>query len=308
MSTFMDNEIFDVIKQELILWYLNYDNINITEKEIYEYSKLYCIPFQIFLKKLLERIINLDKYDINIIIDIIQNKMNLELEDKAEQYIQDLIPIVKSIKIIERAKISSFKLYKHTNYFYNNLVINKQSNHKGQPLPDIQKGRPFINWKKCYYENCYEYFKTDKELIKHLKYYDAYTPNYHVFHEQIIKEHSLTENKIIQENITKCPALICDKNTFYSPEKLIKHFQELGLEPFWKPGMIKQKSNYYFNPKIKIFNSDECIICCENTPNVIFDICLHSCFCVECYEIELKFNSIKKCPVCRQGYDKIYPC
>jgi hypothetical protein len=41
-------------KRELLLWYLNYDDIKLSEKEIYNLSISYAIPFQIFVKKLIE--------------------------------------------------------------------------------------------------------------------------------------------------------------------------------------------------------------------------------------------------------------
>ena len=52
-------------------------------------------------------------------------------------------------------------------------------------------------------------------------------------------------------------------------------------------------------PKIinlfKIFNSEECIICMDNKPNILFCNCGHLCECEGCYKI--KTPSI--CPVCK---------
>jgi hypothetical protein len=304
MTTFVSS-----VKKELILWYLNYDDINITDKEIYDYSKLYNIPYQIFLKKLLERFVTMHNYDINIILDIMQNKMNLELSKEAEQYLRDLLPLIKSININNRKECDISKLNKIISYFYKlDIITDKKPTHEGQPLPHVQQGRPYIDWLRCYHENCYERFDKENDLIKHLKKFKVYTPNYHNFHEAEINVLKLTEEKVIQENITKCPAAICKDNNFNTPQQLIEHFQRLGLEPFWKKGMIiKNKKDYNFDPKVKIFNVDECVICCEAKPNLIFDNCLHCCFCIECYEADLQYNSIKKCPICRESYNKIYP-
>ena len=52
-------------------------------------------------------------------------------------------------------------------------------------------------------------------------------------------------------------------------------------------------------PKIinlfKIFKSDECIICMDNKPNILFCNCGHLCECEGCYK--LKTPSI--CPICK---------
>ena len=52
-------------------------------------------------------------------------------------------------------------------------------------------------------------------------------------------------------------------------------------------------------PKIinlfKIFKSDECIICMNDKPNILFCNCGHACECGECYKIST--SSI--CPVCK---------
>ena len=45
----------------------------------------------------------------------------------------------------------------------------------------------------------------------------------------------------------------------------------------------------------KIFKSDECIICYENKPNIIFCNCGHLCYCYKCYKIETPST----CPICK---------
>ena len=58
-------------------------------------------------------------------------------------------------------------------------------------------------------------------------------------------------------------------------------------------------------PKIinlfKIFNSEECIICMDNKPNILFCNCGHLCECEGCYKI--KTPSI--CPVCKMDNEII---
>ena len=52
-------------------------------------------------------------------------------------------------------------------------------------------------------------------------------------------------------------------------------------------------------PKIinlfKIFKSDECIICMDKKPSVLFCNCGHKCICEECY----KLKNLSTCPVCK---------
>ena len=45
----------------------------------------------------------------------------------------------------------------------------------------------------------------------------------------------------------------------------------------------------------KIFKSEECIICMDKKPSVLFCNCGHKCICEECY----KLKSISACPICK---------
>ena len=53
------------------------------------------------------------------------------------------------------------------------------------------------------------------------------------------------------------------------------------------------------DPKIinllKIFKCDECIICLNEKPSVLFCNCGHLCYCVKCYKIKTPFT----CPICK---------
>ena len=59
------------------------------------------------------------------------------------------------------------------------------------------------------------------------------------------------------------------------------------------------------NPKVinlfKIFKYDECIICMDGKPNILFCNCGHLCECVKCYKI--KTPSI--CPICKMDNEII---
>lgn len=160
----------------------------------------------------------------------------------------------------------------------------------------------------CMHKNCNKCFDTENDLIKHLKKFKVYTPSYHKLHEDIVQELGLTENKIKTENIKKCPSMICKEPEFHSPDELITHFQRLGIEPFWKIGMIFGKEKEYeFNKHIKLYDCKQCIICLDAKPNVIFDRCMHSCYCISCYDNFIKSNSTLKCPLCRDFFNKIFP-
>ena len=45
----------------------------------------------------------------------------------------------------------------------------------------------------------------------------------------------------------------------------------------------------------KIFKSEECIICMDKKPSVLFCNCGHKCICEECYKI----STPSICPVCK---------
>ena len=68
-------------KENLILWYLNYTDIDITDKKVYELSSKYNIPMQIFLKKLIERLKNTTDCELDNIMNILQVDMNLNLSN-----------------------------------------------------------------------------------------------------------------------------------------------------------------------------------------------------------------------------------
>ena len=46
---------------------------------------------------------------------------------------------------------------------------------------------------------------------------------------------------------------------------------------------------------VQTFESDECVICLTNPPNVLFCNCGHIAICVECDKVK----SLKNCPVCK---------
>jgi hypothetical protein len=206
------------------------------------------------------------------------------------------------------------------NLFKQNLTTKKEKNipHNGLPLPDPELGRPKLNWRQCYFENCGKIFSTPSALVQHLTECNAYTQGYHWAHEnalycvigpQYVKNHKLT----------KCPAYVCNDKSFGTPEELIRHWQLLGIEPFWQKGMcflsdsdnnmsIKNLSNIKERKKMlfsvpKLFVTDMCMICLENPTEVVLDKCRHHVYCINC----LKTCSKETCPVCRTKIDNFIP-
>ena len=58
--------------------------------------------------------------------------------------------------------------------------------------------------------------------------------------------------------------------------------------------LLSHEETKIINP-YKIFKSEECIICLENQPIILFCNCGHLCYCVKCY----KLKSLSACPICK---------
>ena len=59
----------------------------------------------------------------------------------------------------------------------------------------------------------------------------------------------------------------------------------------------EEEYDAYENTNIKTpIKEDECVVCYENKPNILFTDCLHICVCLECD----KTGNFNKCPICRK--------
>ena len=58
--------------------------------------------------------------------------------------------------------------------------------------------------------------------------------------------------------------------------------------------ILSHEETKIINPS-KIFKSEECIICLENQPIILFCNCGHISICTECY----KLKSLSTCPICK---------
>ena len=180
-----------------------------------------------------------------------------------------------------------------------NLKAIWAQDHKGYPLPHPKLGRPQIGHCICLFEGCNHKFPYGDALKNHLEELGKHTRNFHKFHEEEVLARNLTPEKIKAENITRCPALICDKaNHIFTPDELIYHFTLLGMPPFWKQGQIVE--NIYDDNALGsdifkcIWATDECSICTSSESEVLFLPCFHNVTCLNCYG---KLKN-KKCPIC----------
>ena len=181
-----------------------------------------------------------------------------------------------------------------------------ETEHKGQPLPDPELGRPKLSWGYCQYSSCREHFSNPTELVNHLVTNNVYTQGFHLSHEESVEYNGLTPNQVILKNITKCPSWVCNTKTFDSPQSLIEHLKILGIKPFWQKGMVItpeiEKINL-INETKKIFTSNSCTLCLDKTNEIIINRCGHQVYCVDCLNSANKFI----CPICRGNVDYFYP-
>ena len=189
-------------------------------------------------------------------------------------------------------------------------------------LIDIMQGSTIIN----IHENTTNvYFKTsvyftgDKFLIcnffKHLKPIISYAYSYtnqrkHIKDDFILKESSslirFKYELVNNEHYIKNLSIILTTYYDFSHEDYYFYFWALAeleeneeltvshIEPIAEDEKETDEEPKIINPS-KIFKSDECIICMDNKPNILFCNCGHLCYCTECY----KLKSLSACPICK---------
>lgn len=289
-------------KEQLFIWlYFPQDfinkNIEETLTEIINISTKYKISNYILFRKIIEylHIKELIPQDIiNILIKL--NFVNKENIDDTTQLID----------IIIKKKINSFDLKELAiiiKLAEKYKINNSNPSHEGYPLPDPYKGRPRLEWSECYFEGCHKTFSNSMKLIDHLKQLTNFINGLHLHHENAVYRYGLTPQKIISQKMRRCPSFVCDKaNYIFTPEELCNHYILLGIKPFWFYG-LKIKSNKLIKTNLfdKIFDSEECIICYDIRPSVLFLPCNHCLMCIGCYK------EILKCPFCRTKIEITLP-
>ena len=145
------------------------------------------------------------------------------------------------------------------------------------------------------------------ELYKHLKPIIYYVYSYTIRRKYIKDNFILTEdNSIINYNyeydnnelyIKNLEIILTTHYDFYNEDydfyfEVLAELEQnnellLSHEPITEEAKI-------INPS-KIFKSEECIICLENQPIILFCNCGHIPICTECY----KLKSLSACPICK---------
>jgi hypothetical protein len=196
-------------------------------------------------------------------------------------------------------------------YCKNNSVVQHLTPHEGYPLPDPKMGRPRLTWCVCRFDKCGKSFASPTELVAHLEKCNVYTQGFHWDHEMAVRDLMLTPEKVIEKNICECPSYACNHKSFNSPSELIHHLQVLGIEPFWREGMIVGNMKSIGNADLlchnpKLFSLESCVICLSDDICIISGECRHHLYCADCFLKAVKpTNNI--CPICRSKINKFYP-
>ena len=196
--------------------------------------------------------------------------------------------------------------------------------HTGYPIPDPEKGRPQLNWCQCAFPNCGKQFTSAMALVNHLTKCNVYTEGFHYYHENAVLELAFSPEKVIAENITKCPSLACNHKDFETPQLLIEHLVLLGIEPFWTKGTVIENKDVANptattvqikkEPKVnydihypKLFEVEQCLLCLTERPQVVAGNCRHHIVCRDCFVGMNVAVNTKVCPMCRTQVNIFYP-
>ena len=182
------------------------------------------------------------------------------------------------------------KLYNNLHLTIDMLTCQKKfPKHIGYPL-NPKKGRPVFGDNKCYYTGCKFNTNSGQSLDYHLRTnVSGFIQNFHKNHEQILPTVIQNNTNGINMNY-KCPVAVCK----YDGD-MVLHMKQLGFVPFWQPGdMFKYDDT---TKDYKLYSSDTCMICIDNTPDVLFE-CGHKIMCVTC-SLEYMKKTNDKCMLCK---------
>lgn len=282
-------------KDRLFFWLYTtytYDDVDNTIVDVIQLCEKYNIPTGVVLYKIIEYLTKtkISRNDTTSLLTK-HNIINNEHLPLVNKYLDEFNTIENNDNNNKKLSKGILNTIRGLSSIFN---YQKESCHKGYPLPDKYLGRPRIDWRECYYHNCHQKFNTDLELIKHLESHNAYKYRFHQYHYDVVNGwRKLTPQKILKEKITWCPSYMCDKWEF-TPEGLCDHFAQLGIEPFWQYGMeIKPDPNLESTNINIVYKTDNCVICLDNNPCILFLPCYHCNICENC------FLQIDKCPYCR---------
>ena len=176
-------------------------------------------------------------------------------------------PVISAYSHIDYLHFTTYINFKEDKFLINDLYKNlkpiityalsytRLRKFTNHPNLFLTENPPIIKYD---YENIIdrEIYVKDLEII--LKtYYDFYDANYDIYFDVLAE---LENNN----------------------ELLVSHYEPTPE----KPKVINL---------FKIFKSDECIICMNNKPNILFCNCGHLCECEGCYKIK----TLSTCPICK---------
>jgi hypothetical protein len=119
-------------------------------------------------------------------------------------------------------------------------IMQSRKRHEGYPMPHPQLGRPRLKMLTCLYPQCRRVFATEFDLDNHLRAerQGAHVPRFHRSHHDFAISNGLTPEWIRSHHMVMCPSLVCAQHgqPFDTPDDLIYHFEQLGIESFWQPG------------------------------------------------------------------------
>lgn len=305
----LDNNATETIKvdqiklsdvERLYVWLYNGYNI-LSWNEIIKLTAMYRVPTNIVLSKFIIQLLN-DGLDVeSIVFKLLEHKILLDYNVEQLKEIITIFTEYKGIKPLTPPILNKITLLA-------NMVqpIGNAGHCDEHPSVDPVKGRPYLDWKECYYEDCHLHFESANDLIKHLKKLGKYQPSYHCAHEEAVSYRNLTPEHVLGEKMTRCPSIICNRagHTF-TPVELCNHFQQLGIPPFWSPGMAIKKCNSNATLDIQcykqIYIDRDCNVCFEELTSTIFLPCYHNIVCLNCAA------KLAKCPKCRAPIQRIIP-
>ncbi len=242
--------------------------------------------------------------------------MIINLYDHILKYIKDNnVKLSKDTDLVQiRYKILQ-ELVKHGKLFNTNVF-----DHKLYPLVTT-RGRPLISWRECTHLNCFKCFDTNKSLREHLTTHGSYTHGYSRAHEDCEVKINFNSN----DNKYYCACGLCDFSS-ENQSDVEKHYQLLGIQPYYKPHEPIDPSDYidfYIKHKLvikniniinsltesidmilkygfNIFEDSECCVCMDEKSQVLLLPCKHKNLCKKCFE---KISN-QKCPTCKKKFDQ----
>ena len=160
-------------------------------------------------------------------------------------------------------------------------------------------------------ENIIEFIKLVTPFMRYISSLLKYEDSYLYINNKILVKLEFQEFQDSQGEYILDAFKINDENGTESIGEYIEYFNNSGyhltfMRKFDAYFIICKGSeeNDSYNQHIndnKMFKTEECLICVENKPNVLFCGCGHLCLCEEC----IKYYESYECPVCKNINENI---